>query len=240
MAEEAIKTAAEAPKAEDVKVEAKQTIGEIVGDKKEEKEARMVPEAAFLALKSDNKDLKRDMKDLKKLIEDGGTKGEVIDTVDSLAEEYNLDPKFLTKLANSIRKDVEKEADDKISSKLKPLEAKDREDKIDKAFNKHFKEAMAEMPEYADIVNEDVIKSLSLEPKNQNKTFAQLIEDTYGKAVPGKRTLETIQPGGGRAPEDSDFDKARKDKKYFAEIMANPETKRKYNDNLIERIKDTI
>lgn len=238
MAEEAIKTATEAPKAEDVKVEVeKKTIGDVINEKQKEES---VPLAAFLDLKKDNKQMDKDIKALKKLIEDGGTKGEVIDTVDSLATEYNLDPKFLNKLANSIRKDVEKEADEKLSSKLKPLEAKDREDKIDKAFTKHFKDAMAEMPEYADIVNEDVIKSLSLEPKNQNKTFAQLIEDTYGKALPGKRTLESTKPGGGRAPEDIDFDRASKDPKYFKQVMENPETKRKYNEQLMERIKDSI
>lgn len=241
MAEEA-KPATDTAKVEDVPKEgSKQTIGDVINDKsKEDKGPRMVPEAAFLELKSENKEFKRDIRDLKKLVEDGGPRGEVIDTVDQLADEYNIDKKFLNKLVTSIRKDAEKEMEGKMADKLKPLEAKDRDDKIDKAFNKHFKDAMAEMPEYAEIVNEDVIKSLSLQSANQNKTFAQLIEDTYGKAVPGKRTLENTKPGGGRAPEEIDFAKARKDQKYFDSIMSNPETKKKYNDELMDRIKDAI
>jgi len=251
MAEQA-KEAAEVVKTEDVeKVEQKkETVGDVLDPKKSEPkpepkpEPRMVPEAVFLELKNDNKELRKDLKEFKKLIEEDGSKGEVIDEIDSLAKEYDIKPEFLKKLAASIRKDVEKEAskeiDDKVSSKLKPIEARERSEKIDKVFNEHFTAAMAEMPEYKDIVNPSVIKALSLDPANQDKTFAQLIEETYGKAVPGKRTLETTKPGGGRAPEGIDFDRAKKDGKYFESIMADPAMKKEYNDGLIDRIKGVL
>lgn len=243
MAEEAIQ-ATEVQKTdvvEKVEVEQKPTIAETMGDKKPEaKEDRTVPEAAFLDLKNANKELKRDLKDLKTLIENGGAKTEVSEDIDEIAKEHNIDAKFLKQLATSIRKDAERDVETKVSDRLKPLEAKDRADKLDKVFNVNFEAAMAEMPEFASIVNPTVIKTLSLDPANGNKTFAQLIEDTYGKAVPGKRTLETTKPGGGRVPEGVDFDKARKDSKYFEEIMANPTMKKEYNDTLIDRIKDSI
>jgi hypothetical protein len=247
MADEA-KQAPKGEKPEDVKKveEKKETVGEAMVDKKAEAkpEPKVVPEAAFLDLKNENKELRKDLKELKKLIEAGATKGEVADEIESLAQEYDIKPDFLRKLATSIRKDVEKETakeiDEKVSSKLKPIEAKEREQKIDKIFNEHFKAAIEQMPEYADIVNPEVIKALSLDPANHSKTFAQLIEDTYGKAVPGKRTLESTKPGGGRAPEEIDFDRARKDSKYFDSIMADPARKKEYNEGMIERIKGVL
>lgn len=226
-------------------VEKKETIAEAMGEKKPEvKEDRSVPEAAFLDLKKENKELRKDLKELKVLIENGGSKAEVTDEIAAIAEEYDLKPDFLKKLAGSIRKDVEKESskelDSKISDILKPIEAKDRQEKIDKVFDKHFSAAMADMPEFADIVNPAVIKSLSLDASNKDKTFSQLIEDTYGKAVPGKRTLENTKPGGGRAPEGIDFDKARKDSKYFESIMADPAQKKEYNEGLLDRVKSFL
>jgi hypothetical protein len=95
---------------------------------------------------------------------------------------------------------------------------------------------MAEMPEYSAIVNKDVIKTLSLDPANQNKTFQQLIEETYGNALGGKRTLETTTPRGGKALESVDFDRAKKDGKYLEEVLANPDTKKEYNEGLIGRL----
>jgi len=92
------------------------------------------------------------------------------------------------------------------------------------------------MPEYENLVNREVIKVLSLDPKNANKTFAQLIEETYGKAITGKRTIETTKPGGGKEPTEIDFDKALKDTEYFKEIMSNPTLKKKYNDSISSRV----
>jgi hypothetical protein len=83
---------------------------------------------------------------------------------------------------------------------------------------------------------QEVIKTLSLDPKNSNKTISQLIEETYGNALPGKRSIEQNKPGGSKESGEIDFDRAKKDGSYFKEIMADPGLKKKYNDNLIGRV----
>lgn len=207
----------------------KPTIGEALEDKSTPK---MVPEAALLDMKKDNKDLRKELKDLRTTIEQGGSKAEVSEDIAAIGEKYGVDKTFLNELAATIRKEVGADTD----NRLKPLTAKDKADRIEKIFGEHFDKAMAELPEYAGVVNRSVIKSLSLDPENANKTFAQLIDETYGKAIPaGKRTLETTTPRGGKSPEPIDYTRAVKDQKYFAEIMSDPDLKKQYNETLIER-----
>ena len=57
---------------------------------------------------------------------------------------------------------------------------------IDEAFKKHFTLAINDMPEYKNIVDPKVIKELSLKPENINKTFPQLIAETYSSKLPVK------------------------------------------------------
>ena len=58
-----------------------------------------------------------------------------------------------------------------------------RDERIDKLFWEAFNKTIATMPEYKDIVEPEVIKTLSLKPENSNITFAQIIIDTYGSLL---------------------------------------------------------
>lgn len=208
----------------------KATIGEVLDERKPD--PKVVPEAAFLEMKKDNKELRKELKDLRTAIESGATKAEVSADIAALGEKYGVDKAFLSELASTIRKDVDADTD----SKIKPLTAQDKANRIDKVFATHFDKAMAEMPEFAGVVNREVIKTLSLDPSNANKTFSQLIEETYGNAIGGKRTLETTTHRGGKSPEHVDIDRASRDGKYLAEVLSNPDTKKEYNEGLINRL----
>lgn len=162
---------------------------------------------------------------------------EISDEIDSLAEEFEVSKPFLKKLEKTLLKKIGKEADDKVSSRLDGIEEEKRAEAVDKAFTKHFNIAMEKMSEFKDIVNPEVIKTLSLDPKNKDKTFSQIIEDTYGKSLPGRKTIEKTTPGGGKDPEEVDFDRAVRDTKYYTEIMANPAMKKKYNDGIEKRLR---
>lgn len=212
------------------------TIGKVLETKEDKSEGKTVPEAAFLELKKANKALAKDMKALQASIESGDSKEDVSADIESLAEEHNIDKSFLKKFAKAIRQEAEKDVEDKVSSRLKPLEAKDRADKIEKVFGEHFDAAMAEMPEFKGKVNRNVIKTLSLDPANENKTFSQLIEETYGNAIGGKRTLEQTTPRGGKATDKVDINRAAKDRSYLTEVLSDPDTKKEYNEGLIERL----
>ena len=228
------------PEKAEVKPEAKEdTLGGIFQTDKPEKkpESKMVPEAVLLEYKKDNKELKKDIKDLRKLIEDGASNKEVSQELKDIAEEHNVDPDFLAKLARSIKAQTKAEMEDELSSKMKPIEAKAQQENIDKKFEEHFAKVLEAMPEYKDIVSKDVIKSLALNPANANKSFAKILEESYGHLLKGKKTLEPTSPRGGQGDMEIDYAKAQKDSKYFAEIMADPELKKKYNEDLHKRIK---
>lgn len=212
-----------------------QTIGEVLTPEPPvvEKPANQVPESVFLKEKSARKDLEKKVKELEETIKSGATKSEVSADIESIAKEYDIDPSFLDKFAKTIRSETETKLKSELDSKFKPIEDKEKETKINAAFETHFNKALESMPEFKDIVNPQVIKSLSLLPQNVNKTFPQLIEETYGNAITGKRTIPTTTPGGGKEPAPLDIQRAKKDTAYFQEIMANPKLKAEYNDKML-------
>ena len=212
-----------------------QTISDVL-DTPVEKQPNQVPESAFLKEKMARKDAEKRIKELEaKILSNDTPRSEVSEDIASIAKEFDIDPTFLDKLEKSIRSKTEREVEDKISSKFKPLEEKERLAKIDSVFNTHFNQAISSMPEFKDIVNPSVIKSLSLLPQNGSKTFAQLIEETYGNAVTGKRTMTPTTPGGGKDPQPLDYKRAQRDKEYFNEVMQDPKRKAEYNSIMLQQ-----
>lgn len=230
------------PQAEEKK---EQTIGDVLDDGVPEAkpEKSGIPEAAFLEEKKGRKEAERraaqvekELEDLKKTIESGATKSEISADVSDLAKKHGVDEEFLKDFASTIEARVRKEAKTAAEEVARPIEEAKRQEKIDKAFSEHFAKAMENMPEFSGVVNQEVIKTLSLDPKNANKTFKQLIEETYGNAIPGRRTVETTKPGGGKDPGVVDIARAKTDPSYFKEVMADPELKKQYNSKLHETL----
>jgi uncharacterized membrane-anchored protein YjiN (DUF445 family) len=214
------------------KPEEGKTVGEVLETKAPEpKEAKMVPEAVLLEFKKENKEMAKELKSLKEAIEGGASKKEVSSDLKALAEKHGQDPEFLKEFADSVRKEAEANAE-KI---LKPLQDQDTAAKKDKVFNENFDKTLEEYPEYKNLANKEVIRTLALDPKNSNKTFAQIFQDSYGHLVTGKKTLDTTVAGGGKEAPQIDYGKAASDPKYFKEIMADPELKKEYNKTLTIR-----
>jgi hypothetical protein len=210
------------------------TVGEALESKKQDDS---VPLSTFLEMKNSNKELQKQMKELKKSIEAGSSSREVNTDIKALADKHGVDSDFLDEFAAAVRA----QATTEVESRLAPLQKKEQEAKIDAAFNTHFEKAMAKMPELEGVVKKDVIKTLSLAPNNSDKTFTQLIEDTYGNAVQGKRSIDTASTRSGKNDSlDVDIAKAKKDPAYFAEVMANPTLKAKYNKDLMSRVSQHI
>ncbi len=231
--------------AKDTKVEVTETkvedtkIGDVIKTeaKPEEVKAKVVPEAVFLEEKAERKALAKELKEVKRLLEEGASKKEVSADVKDIAEEFGLSEEAVSKLISKVGEQTKAEYDKEIEAKLKPIQEKERSESVEKTFNEHFEKLMEAMPEYKNVANKDVIKSLSLDPKNANKTFAKILEDSYGHLVTGKKTLEQTQARGGNSDAPIDFNKASKDMEYYKEIMANPELKKKYNESLTDRIR---
>ena len=220
-------------------VEKEATVGEQLGTDKKEVEskpqAKTVPEAVFLDLKSELKELKQSIKDNDK------SKSEIVGDMDDIAKKYDIKPEFLNELVGAIQTKTKKEFDAELEDRLKPLKDKEKSEKIETAFSKAYDKAIESAPEFKDVVNREVIKALSLNPANASKTFKQIMEESYGHLVTGKRTLDH-SGGSGRAetPGKVDFDRISKDTKYYAEVMTNPTLRAEYNSNMTDRLKSII
>jgi len=232
---ETVKAKAEA----DVKTEVKAQdakVGDVIKTETP-KESKMVPEAALLEYKKEAKELSKELKEIRKSIEEGAAHKEVSSEIKEIAAEFGLTESAVSKLISKVGKETKAEYEKEIEAKLKPLQDREKSESVDKTFNEHFDKLMEAMPEFKDIANRDVIKSLSLDPKNSNKTFSKILEESYGHLVSGKKTLEKTQARGGNSDSPIDFRKAKTDMNYFKEIMANPVTKKAYNDGLIDRLR---
>lgn len=193
----------------------------------------------YMSEKTKRQGLEKEVARLNELITNGGSSQEQIaDDLEALTKEYeDVDPKFLNRLIGIVETRAEKKFQGKLDEAVKPLKEDAQEKRINEAFQTHFDIAIENMPEYKDVVDPNVIKTLSLDPENEDKTFAEIIEETYGKFVTGKKTMEEkTQPGGGKDPESVDFAKAKKDPEYFKTVMANPKLKAEYNREIHKRI----
>jgi hypothetical protein len=240
MADEAIITPEAEVKAPEITPEVKEvpkepitpevTISEIIKD--DEVKPNLIPESVFLGEKKARKAAERELKALKESIENGMTPSDISNEIDEIADEHNIDKAFLQKLASTIKTQTEKDLDEKYQSKFKKEE---KAESFDVAFDKAYKVALERGQEFEKIANPEIIKTLAMQPQNAKKTISQILEETYGNALTGKRTIETTTPGGGKDPEPLDYDKATKDINYLKEVLANPELKAKYNSMMISK-----
>lgn len=212
--------------------ESTKTPAELAGEDK--KEIETVPLATLLEFKKENKEVKRELAELKKSIENGATKSEISKSIQQLAEDNNVDVNFLQDFANSIKKASDESIEEKIANRLKPIEEKEKAEKISKAFDSVYEKIIEENPEYKGVASKEVIKALSLNPENKNKTFNKIIEDAYGHLIKGKKSIDSTSPGKKNS-QSLNVSKLA-DPEYFEEVMDNPKLKEEYNKGLLERL----
>ncbi len=199
-------------------------ISDLVADKPQ---PRMVDEHIFVAEKKARKELERKVRELEAR---NAAPSEYSSFDEEIAEEFNVDPAFTRKLLE----EAEKRALGKFESKTQAEQSqKEIMQKFDQAITNEFNKAVENAPEFAGIANMDVIKTLALLPANQDKTILNLLEETYGNAITGKRTIEKTTPGGGKDPEPFDYDRATKDIEYFNKVMEDPKLRDKYNQIML-------
>lgn len=154
--------------------------------------------------------------------------------------------KDLEKQLEDLRGDLEEdpEVDDvedepevkKLAERLESIEKKERMTKMDAAFTQGLNKALENAPEFKDIVNVDVMRALAFNPANAQKTYKQLLQEAYGNALTGRRTVETTTPRGGAKDTKLDRDRARNDTDYRREVLADPELRKQYNEGLTDRV----
>ncbi len=133
--------------------------------------------------------------------------------------------------------DTEKDPDVKaLAKQLAEIQAKEKRAERDVKLANGLAKALESAPEFKDVANADVIKQMALNPANKDKTFVQLLEEAYGNALGGRRTIETTTPRGGAADTKVDIDRTKKDKDYLREVLSNPDMKKQYNESIQDRI----
>lgn len=208
-----------------------QTISDMIPEKEEVK-PNLIPESVFLGEKKARKAAEKELAKLRAEIEGGASKEDISDSIDAIAEEHDIDKAFLKKLSSTIKAEAKAELEAELKAKS---EGDNKVKQFEDSFAKGLQVALERGPEFQKLVNVDVIKQLALLPQNAKKTISQLLEDTYGNAIQGKRTIETdTTPGGGKEEAPLDFAKASKDINYFNEIMANPKHKAAYNEHMLK------
>lgn len=223
-------------KEEDKPKEAETTekpLGELLQNEQEKESVKKEVDFKDLYKKErkEKRKLESDIKKLQEDIESGDSLDDIQSDIDSIADKYNVNKDFLKDLQKSLAAKYEEQ----VNSTLKPIQEKEKAERFDTAFNGYFDKAIEKMPEMEGIVSRDAIKSLAQLPQNSNKTLTQLIEDTYGNSIEGKRTIESSKVRGTTEPTEVDFNKAKTDTEYFKQVMANPELKKKYNAELAQR-----
>lgn len=240
--EEQIVPAQDAPKTEQPVAKQEATIQEALNLQKpeaSEPKGETVPLAAHIELKRTAKAQAKRLEELEQQIRSGAPKEEIAETVSDLADEFpEVDPNFIKKFEASVLAKVTKAAERNVAETLRPLHEKENAKKLDERFNEVFDRTMVNLPEYKDVVNKSVIKSLSLAQENAHKTFTQIIEEAYGHLVTGKRTMDpATNPRVGKDESGQvDFARAKTDQDYFKQVMANPTLKKQYNENMISRV----
>lgn len=219
-------------------------VGDIFNGDNKSKEPKTVPEAALLEFKNENKTLWKEIEKLQGLITEGVTKKEVNEKLKAIGDKYKVDPQFLAEVADAIKSEPAAFKEPKAPKEAKEPDEEPKESstaksaRIDAIFKENFDKTIAAMPDFKDIADADVIKSLTLDPSNRDKTFRQIIEKAYGHLVKSKgKTIDTANPGGSKEPAAIDYDKAARDPEYFKSILADPALKKEYNANLHRRLK---
>lgn len=124
----------------------------------------------------------------------------------------------------------------KLADKLEQIERKENMSRMERVFYENISKTLDNNPEYKDVVNIEVIKTLAFNPANANKTYKALLEEAYGNATPGRRTVETTVPRGGAKDTQLDRKRAETDVAYRREVLADPELRKQYNEGLTDRV----
>lgn len=123
-----------------------------------------------------------------------------------------------------------------LAERLDKVEKKEQLLKMEASFTANLNKTLESYPEFKDIVNVEVIKEMAFNPKNANKTYKQLLDDAYGNAIAGRRTIETTTPRGGAKDTTVDMKRAQTDGEYRRSVLADPELKKQYNQGLTDRV----
>jgi hypothetical protein len=220
-------------KAEEVEVVVdEQTLADIVPDepepiKEEPKKGKpeSVPIDVYLQLKKELKDLKKN----------SSTSKSVDSSIEEIASEFDVDPSFAQKLANAIETSSMSKFEERYLAEKREMEYKQKMAESESKLDKAIEQALENEPHFKGIANPEVIKELARKSTDKSITVSQLLENVYGNAVTGKKTMETATPSNDRGDAQVDFTKAG-DPAVYAQIKSDPKLWKEYNEFVMKHL----
>jgi ribosomal protein S17E len=222
------------------------------GDKQEEGDEK---EGLIVELKKENREMKKMIRDeviptirqLQEQVKKGGTSAsDAKDELDALAEEWELEPKFVKKLADILLNKSKKQFEDEYLSDIKDIKSKAEEQtkqithaQITTTISKEFDRVVADNPDIGKIANKDAVKKYIISSEdNLKRTMEDVLDELYGSAQKDGAGMEGYSSQGGNHPKEPDYKSpSAEDHKRIAESRERGgEEFDKYQENLIDRL----
>lgn len=225
-------TATEQADQEEAQEEQEETIGDLVPDEPEthvEKKAKpeTVPIDVYLKLKKELKEFKKS---------ETSTSQSVDSSIEEIANEFDVDAGFAQKLANAIQSSSISKFEERYLAEKKETEYKQKLQESESKLDKAIEIALENSPHYKNVANVDILKDLARKTTDKTMTVSKLLENVYGKAVTGKKTMESSAPTSGEKGNTSvDFTKAG-DPAVYAQIKSDPKLYKEYNEFVLKNL----
>lgn len=189
-------------------------------------EPKVVPEAAFLALKKELKEIKQEMKEAKGSAQ---TKIEV-QGYNELTQKYpDVSPEFIQDMLGAATKEAQSKIEAKYSPIIEKQEIEKKEAAFNKAFDNLFEKTLQENPDLPKNIDKELIKELALTPKYRNVPLNDILVKMYASEPKGKASSENeIRSAADVVSDVVDFGSITNEQKKS--IMEDPKARSKYFD----------
>jgi ribosomal protein S17E len=212
-------------------------------------------DSLIVDLKKENREMKKMIRDeviptirqLQEQVKKGGTSaGDALDELDELAKEWELEPKFVQRLASILLNKSKKQFEDEYLSDIKDIKSKTEAQskeisnaQITAAISKEFDRVVAENPDLAKVAKKEAVrKYIMSSEENLKRTMEDILEELYGDASKDSGGIEGYSSQGGNHPKEPDYKApSDEDHKRIAESREKGGQEfEKYQDGLIDRL----
>lgn len=236
-----------------------QSIAQVAGGENDSKAGKPKEgdekDSLIVDLKKENREMKKmirdevipTIRDLQQQIKKGGTSADdALDELDDLAKEWELEPKFVHKLANILLTKSKKQFEDEYLSDIKDIkkktEAQSKEitnAQITSAISKEFDRVIADNPDLAKVAKKEAVKKYIMSSEeNLGRTMEDILDELYGDSEKPAPGMEGYSSQGGNHPKEPDYKApSEDDHKRIAESRERGGQEfEKYQEGLIDRL----
>lgn len=212
-------------------------------------------DSLIVDLKKENREMKKmirdevipTIRDLQQQIKKGGTSADdALDELDALAKEWELEPKFVHKLANILLTKSKKQFEDEYLSDIKDIKSKTEAQskeisnaQITSAISKEFDRVMADNPDLAKVAKKEAVrKYIMSSEENLSRTMEDILEELYGDSAKPEPGMEGYSSQGSNHQKEPDYKSpTEEDHKRIAQSREKGGQEfEKYQEGLIDRL----